>query len=445
MKILFKKIYNDDRFSLIHRTYNLGMVLSFLASWVLLLLAIISNYDKTFIIYTLFLNISFAILYFASFMLKQFDKVVVVSTSYVILVIIPLMWCIGGGSNNGIHMVIMMIFTGVYVLTPPKAKYYLTASLLAVSIFLQSFEEKFSNFIISYNSSFIEKAVFFVYFITSVFLIMIFINMYYKKIKSINIELIEKNQKLIALRERTENQNEIIKEQLEKLKKADKMKDKFYSIVAHDIKSPFSGILSLSQIIVEKIQNNDKDLMKFAEMLFEGAKKTFHLLLDMLEWTKLQSVGLEFKQEDVNLHPVINEIFDYFRYSASQKNIRLINNTDKKCNIFVDKNMIKTICRNLISNAIKFSENADVSVTSENIDVMCRIKISDTGIGIAESELNRILDTEYYRKGTQGETGTGLGLGLVQEFITRHNSTLQIISEKGKGTDFIFLMPLSDK
>jgi signal transduction histidine kinase len=267
--------------------------------------------------------------------------------------------------------------------------------------------------------------------------LLIFVSFYYKRSREINKKLLKNNRQLNFLRRELEKQNE-------ELKEVDKLKDKFYSIVAHDLKSPFSGILGLSEIIVEKAQNDDLvDILEYTGMLHDGSKKTYHLLLDLLEWAKYQSVGIKMEKEFVNFKQLIDEMFGFFEYTASLKDVSLQNKVNNGCEIYADSNMLKTICRNLISNAVKFSENSDVSVSSEVIDGKCRIKISDTGKGMSEDELKNIFDINQTKKGTKGETGMGLGMSLVKEFITKHNSELQIYSKKGRGTDFVFFMQLS--
>jgi signal transduction histidine kinase len=396
---------------------------------------VFANDTKT-VLYTSFISISFLLFNILSLTIRQFDKFVFFNAVYVILIIIPLLWLVGGGSDNGIHFVIVMTIIALHTFVLNKTKYYLIALLMIIGMMLNFFEEYFSEYIVSY-SHYTKEIIFLLYFVTSIVLLLIFVSFYYKRSREINKKLLKNNRQLNFLRRELEKQNE-------ELKEVDKLKDKFYSIVAHDLKSPFSGILGLSEIIVEKAQNDDLvDILEYTGMLHDGSKKTYHLLLDLLEWAKYQSVGIKMEKEFVNFKQLIDEMFGFFEYTASLKDVSLQNKVNNGCEIYADSNMLKTICRNLISNAVKFSENSDVSVSSEVIDGKCRIKISDTGKGMSEDELKNIFDINQTKKGTKGETGMGLGMSLVKEFITKHNSELQIYSKKGRGTDFVFFMQLS--
>jgi len=244
--------------------------------------------------------------------------------------------------------------------------------------------------------------------------------------------------------------NRIITEQKnteDALKEAVATKDKFFSIIAHDLKSPFNSILGFSNILLTKHKEFDETKREqFIKFVNESANSAFCLLDNLLTWARSQSGKINYSPEKHSLKDLINQTINTLNKTASKKDIQILCNVTDNEIIYADKNMISTIFRNLISNAIKFTNtNGTIIISSEpSIDNnFTQIKVKDSGIGI---ETNRIkdlfrIDQNTSTKGTEEETGTGLGLILCKEFIEKHGGKIWVESQIGKGSSFIFTIP----
>lgn len=231
----------------------------------------------------------------------------------------------------------------------------------------------------------------------------------------------------------------------EELKLINAQKDKFFSIIAHDLKSPFHGILGYAELLAEDYKNLSEDeRITFINDIYDISKSTFRFLENLLEWSRIQTGRIEFEPQAIDLNKEIFEIFNILFAFAMQKKISLQNNVKPGMSVFADENMLNLILRNLLSNAIKFTEeNGKVIITSSNNGNFIEISVVDNGIGISTDNLAKLfrIDTQYTSKGTKNEEGTGLGLLLCKEMIEINKGTIRVQSEIGKGTSFIFTLP----
>jgi signal transduction histidine kinase len=247
---------------------------------------------------------------------------------------------------------------------------------------------------------------------------------------------------------------QLLKEQTKELKESEKHlqevnaeKDKFVSIIAHDLKGPLNNILQLSNLIKKNIIIEDKNqIAELVNLLYKTADNTTKLLSNLLEWTTLQRGKMQFNPQKLQLSRVVNESFELFRSSAKAKSIELISSINDEVFVNADSNMLHTILRNLISNGIKFTEkNGTISLSAVSSSNSCTITVSDTGIGInpkTVKELFLITDSKS-TYGTEGEHGTGLGLLLCKEFIAKHGGNIWVETELGKGSQFKFSLPVN--
>ena len=233
------------------------------------------------------------------------------------------------------------------------------------------------------------------------------------------------------------------KEQLEKINSE---KDKFFSIIAHDLRSPLSSFVGLTKLMSEEFGSFEPDEMK--EMIMEMTKSSanvYKLLENLLEWSRLQRGVMKFEPSSVDLSYIIEQNIALQKESANLKNIKLHNLVDKKCHIEADVTMLNTIFRNLLSNAIKFTpRNGEVKIgayPSEDGNYAV-IYVQDTGIGIEKENIDKIFSIEHKvsRPGTEGEPSSGLGLLLCKEFVEKHQGRIWVESEVGKGTTFYFTL-----
>jgi two-component system sensor histidine kinase/response regulator len=231
------------------------------------------------------------------------------------------------------------------------------------------------------------------------------------------------------------------------LKELNATKDKFFSIIAHDLKNPFNNILGFSELLREEVRDNDLDAIEqYSNLIYSSAHQTFRLLENLLDWANTHRGHMIFCPEKLSLNEIVADVTDTLQQFAEKKNIELKNNITDDTIVPADKNMLKSIFRNLISNAIKFTpRHGKIELYSTVYDQQVEICVRDNCIGMSESTRNDLfrLDVNHSTKGTDDEKGTGLGLLLIKEFVQKHNGKIWVESEQGKGSTFKFLLPLN--
>lgn len=233
-----------------------------------------------------------------------------------------------------------------------------------------------------------------------------------------------------------------LNEQLEKLNND---KDRFISILSHDLKSPFTAILGFLDLLLYDLRDLTIDeIERHLKMVNDSARNTYSLLEDLLMWTRAHSGTIPFHPRLLHAHEVYEQVIDVLLPSATAKKINIGYHEDESVHLVADGDMLKAILRNLLSNAIKFTgEGGTVKVTAWQNNGLVTISVQDTGIGIApeqQAKLFNITDV-LSTTGTEGEKGSGLGLILCKEFVERHGGKIWVTSEPGKGSDFRFSIP----
>lgn len=233
----------------------------------------------------------------------------------------------------------------------------------------------------------------------------------------------------------------------DELKSLNASKDRFFSIIAHDLKSPLTGLLGFTNILVEEYDLLSEDERReFIGHSNQATKNLMALLENLLEWSRIQIGSIAFSPELVNLKKVFEEIISLFEQNAKNKSINLMMNIEDAANIFADINMLNTILRNLISNGIKFTKpGGTVKLSAKQFDNSVKIFVEDTGVGINSENLKKLfkIDSSFSTPGTEKERGTGLGLMLCKELIEKNNGKIEVESTPGKGTTFILTLPKS--
>ena len=233
----------------------------------------------------------------------------------------------------------------------------------------------------------------------------------------------------------------------QKLKELNATKDVFFSIIAHDLKNPLTIIMGFSDLLVntwDKI--NEEDRRAQINKISEATNSLYKLLNNLLDWARLQTGSIRFKLKEHNIKTMVDETLALLEHGAQAKSISLRTELKEDMIIPIDQEMIRTVIRNLISNAVKFTSQGgtitiSVSKGTEHIELV----IADTGKGMSGEELTKLfkLDAHFTTKGTANEKGTGLGLILCKEFIDKHNGKIRVESEKGIGSRFIISLPVS--
>lgn len=230
----------------------------------------------------------------------------------------------------------------------------------------------------------------------------------------------------------------------EELQGLNATKDKFFSIIAHDLKSPFNSIMGLSEIIKNEAKHLDiATIEQFAGIINSTSTNTYRLLENLLDWARLQQSRMPFNPKPILLNKLVNEAIELMIEKANSKMIAIINYISNNLIVIADEEMLKTVFRNLISNALKFtSANGKVEVKANLFGNEVEVSVQDTGTGIEQADMAKIfrIDSNFTKRGTQNEKGTGLGLMLCKEFIEKHEGKIWVESEIGKGSTFVFTL-----
>ena len=233
----------------------------------------------------------------------------------------------------------------------------------------------------------------------------------------------------------------------EELSELNAQKDRFFSIIAHDLKSPFNSIMGFSEILVGQINENDYDgIKRYAEIILESSQRAMDLLMNLMDWTRAQTGRMEFNPEYFEIIDLIDENILLFDGIAAQKGITINRILPPKIPVFADKEMLNTVCRNLISNAIKFTKpEGEIFISAIEKQTEIMVSVSDNGVGISKTNIGKLfrIDQNYTTSGTNREQGTGLGLLLCKEFVEKHGGQIRVDSLEGIGSTFSFTLPLN--
>ncbi|UII77093.1 hybrid sensor histidine kinase/response regulator [Flagellimonas sp. HMM57] len=238
-----------------------------------------------------------------------------------------------------------------------------------------------------------------------------------------------------------------IAEQAKNLKQSNELKDRMFSIIGHDLRSPLSAAKLKMDFIMRGIIN-PKDENFLDETVFDLLKtmdEALNLLQNLLGWAKSESNQIQMIPEKLNLNNLVDQTIRLLKLGSDHKRIKIQNNVAEEIHSFSDNNMIKTVLRNILSNAIKFTPvDGIIKINSKLVKDNVVIEIEDNGNGIPKEDIDKILNpNEHFSKlGTEKEPGTGLGLVLCQSFVEKNHGTLRIRSEVGKGSTFYFDLPL---
>ncbi len=245
-----------------------------------------------------------------------------------------------------------------------------------------------------------------------------------------------------------QKQNEIkIKESEAKLKELNTSKDLLFSIISHDLRTPFNQFIGGTELLLTKLEEYDKNMLrKFLTLLNKEAVRSYRLLENLLQWSKTQRGLIKFDPKPIELFEFVDELIKFYESMAEEKNIELNVKIPKSLHVYADKDMLSTILRNLVSNALKFTEKGgEVEVSAiEKIDVenmfseYLEVSVSDTGIGIKEENISSIFSIDKNKNDHYNESATGLGLLLCKDFVERHNGEIWVESDYGKGSTFYF-------
>jgi len=250
--------------------------------------------------------------------------------------------------------------------------------------------------------------------------------------------------------EQSSNELVLLNVKLEESKKSllesNANKDKFFSIISHDLKSPFNSILGITELLVSDYDKLTSDEIKeMLQLLRNSSVNIFDLLKSLLEWAQTQTDRMEYEFKNIDFYETSIKIVDILNTTALNKNILIKNEVKENTFVFADEKAIETVLRNLITNAIKFTKpDGIIKVETDIRDNEIAISVSDSGIGMSTESMNKLfkIEVNHTTVGTNNETGTGLGLLLCKEFVEKHGGKIWVESELGMGSKFSFTLPI---
>ncbi len=262
------------------------------------------------------------------------------------------------------------------------------------------------------------------------------------ELKNVNREMEESREKIIFDANKLMHLNQKLIDSENELKQLNMTKDKFFSIIAHDLKNPFASMKNLSDMLHDNYSLLDEeDKQELIASMKTTSQRIFELLENLLTWSRSQRGIIQFNPDNVTPAFVAQNNFDLLAENAANKKIRLINDISSELEIVADSNLLSTIIRNLTSNAIKFTpEQGQITIGAEDKGSFVEFCVKDTGIGISEEDKHKLfrIDISHTTIGTGQEKGTGLGLILCKEFVEKHGGRIWVESTLGEGTTFKF-------
>jgi signal transduction histidine kinase len=253
------------------------------------------------------------------------------------------------------------------------------------------------------------------------------------------------NKVLLVKNIQLQETNLLLVESEKQLKEINDTKNKFFSIIAHDLITPFNALLGFTELLVEEAKSYHKEeIKKYGQFISQSAKKLYQLLENLLQWSRSQRGIIDFHPEFFDLSKTVGNLVTFFELSARKKKISITEDLKGGNLVYADETLVSTIIRNLINNAIKFTNSGGwVKITSKEKDEYIEVAVSDNGIGIKKENIQELfkIDTQYTRNGTSGEHGTGLGLIITREFVEKNGGQIRVESEEQKGSTFIFTLP----
>jgi PAS domain S-box-containing protein len=249
----------------------------------------------------------------------------------------------------------------------------------------------------------------------------------------------------ISLRKKAEDE---LTKSTDNLIKLNDTKDRFISIISHDLRTPFTSILGFTDLLLSDSDLNAEEQRQYVEFIRESSKSMLSLVNSLLDWTRLQTGRIRFEPERIEIAKILENSLNALSGVAFQKNIEIVSKVKDDIFVYVDKELLLQVFNNLLSNAIKFTPKYGsiiISVAQSKRMRFLEFSIKDTGMGIKPENLQKLfkIDTKFSSEGTEGEKGTGLGLSLVNEIIEKHGGTIYVESEYGHGSDFKFTLPVA--
>ena len=263
----------------------------------------------------------------------------------------------------------------------------------------------------------------------------------------VNVLLEERQEEVQQQAEELKAQADSLQQINSELEKLNATKDKFFSLIAHDLKNPFVAITSLSDLLVKDHQKlTEVEKTELVKLIKVSSENAYSLLENLLHWARTQTDRIKYNPKTFDLHTAIEENIKFHRISSERKHIKLHSSVPKNIMVYADLNMINLVIRNLLSNAIKFTDMfGKIMIYHKEENEEIELFIEDNGVGIDPAHVDKLFNIgdNYTNAGTSGETGTGLGLVICKEFVVKNGGNIKVSSLQGKGSTFSFTVPIA--
>jgi len=443
-------VINDLR----HQLLNITLVIGILFSGIAAISNFLLDLHWVSIAMTVISMIIFSISYYLSrFRRKRYELVELIAIGFVVFVFLPILWFSNGGSNSSIQYFIPLFLVAIHVVFIGRLRVVLISMLIVSSLLSLVIGYLYPQLIIPYEDEHAQYIDMVLGFLFSVVGIIIYLNIYYNMYTRANSKLEVQNMLLRNKQEEiSSQQSEIEENKFELERKAQRLlelnatKDRFFSIISHDLKNPFNSILGVSDVLMNaKERIDDPEILQYIEVLNSASKKSYQLLLNLLEWSQLQSNNISCVPIKLDIKTLIEENINLVEAQVLKKalSIKFEPMTDLDYHILADKHMINATVRNLISNAIKFTKKGIIEIILKRTHDATIISVIDPGIGMSRKHLDELfqIDKNISSPGTDSEQGTGLGLILCKEFIEKNNGSISVSSIINKGSVFTVRLP----
>ena len=422
-KIKYIIIGDVRKISLENRVYIVSTFIAFISS----ILGFLWNY---FISLSYLLNVivgilfvSFVVLYFLARYKNRYYNTVVVFVSQLGFIFT---WISSDGSNGSVIPFFLVAIVPFIAISKPRKHFlYLFITIANIGLLYLLENSQYSDIIIKYPDELTRKIDIAFSLIFSLTMLFLFVHI-----------IITKYNK----------ENTLVKTQKKELEKLNDTKDKFFSIIAHDLRGPFIGISELTSLMAnESMDLSKEDLVQLSKKLSNTSTKVYVLLENLLNWARLNQGLIKHEPHSISLRMFVTISIEAMMPIAANKSITIKNNIENSINVFADDFMIQTIIRNLVSNAIKFTAKGGMIIINakKQDDNMVAMSIIDNGVGMSKEIVDNIFNlTEQIRRvGTDNEPSSGLGMPLCNEFVNTHGGEITIESIEGEGSTFVFTIP----
>ncbi len=426
--IVFKISGSDEKYTLEERLVNIVLFFACISTFFIIINEIIcySNKYISYFFSSVFFIISLILYYLEK--KKRFFKTVTFILAIISYFALVYTWLFFGGIIGLIQLYSITFLVVFSLILKGNKKYIYISCLILLLIVLYLMEKNYPYLITVYKNKDLQAIDVLIRIIINILtlclIITIVIQKYlyqHKKIKDLNISL----------------------------EKMNKTKIKLLSIIAHDLKNPISGITCIMKLLINNKELFEKNERKKIDLMIHStAKNAYHLLENLLIWTRTEKEEIKLNLKKFEINKVISYNLELLKILAEQKNISLLFKPETKIFIYADKFMIDTVIRNFIQNAIKFSfKNSVIEIALINTTNEVQFYVKDTGVGIPKETLSSIfeLDSDISRNGTNFEKGSGIGLQLCYQFISKNKGKIWVESVEGKGSTFYFSLPVQKK